>query len=89
MTAILDHETLTGVDDSTRQKLADAADAYEQAPASLRAAIIEAARSGDRPRDIVRAIRYVFTYDYVARLVRLDRKENPGAYPAPEPPSVP
>ena len=80
MTAILDHETLTGVDDSMRRRLADAADVYERAPVELRAAIVDAARAGDRPASIVRAIRYVFTYDYVAKLIRDDRRENPVEY---------
>jgi hypothetical protein len=72
--------TLTGVDDETRQALRAAADGYEQAPARLKAAILEAARNGDKPADVARAIGYVYTYDYVARLIRLDRADNPGAY---------
>lgn len=70
MTALLDRETLTGVDDETRQELEAAARAYEQAPANLKDAIRAAARKGDRPADIVKAIGHVYTYDYVARLVR-------------------
>ena len=74
MTAVQEHETLTGVDQQTRQELEAAADAFVQSPAVLKAAILKAARNGDRPADIVRAIRHVYTYDYVAKLVREDRK---------------
>lgn len=73
MTAILEHATLTHVDEEMLRKLAAAADIYEQGPARLKAAILEAARNGEKPADIVRAIRHVYTYDYVARLVREDR----------------
>ena len=80
VTALLEHETLTRVDDETRQSLVAAADNYEHAPARLQAAILEAARGGEKPAAIARAIGYVYTYDYVAKLVRLDRKANPGLY---------
>ena len=73
---MLDRETLTGMaemDDGTRAKLAAAAQAYQDAPANLREAIIEAGRNGEKPADIARAIDYAFTYDYVARLIRQDR----------------
>ena len=70
---MLEHETLAAMDEETRAKLATAAKAYRDAPADLRAAIIESGRNGDRPADIVKAIDYAFTYDYVARLVRQDR----------------
>ena len=70
---MMDRETLAGMDDATRDKLAAAAKAYLEAPANLRTAIIESGRNGDRPADIVKAIDYAFTYDYVARLIRQDR----------------
>lgn len=73
MTVMMDRETLTDMDDETRDKLTAAARAYLDAPANLRAAIIDAGRLGDRPADIVKAINYAFTYDYVARLIRQDR----------------
>ena len=76
MTAVQEHETLTGVDPETRQELGAAADAYAQSPAVLKAAILKAARNGDKPAAIVRAIRHVYTYDYVAKLVREDRAER-------------
>jgi alkylhydroperoxidase family enzyme len=76
MTVMQERETLPGVDDETRQELEAAADAYEEAPARLKAAILDAARKGDSPAKIVKAIRHVYTYDYVARIVRADRKRS-------------
>lgn len=80
VTAITEHATLDGMDDSTARELAGAAEAYDAAVAALekrsaelRAAILDAARNGERPADIVRAIRHAYTYEYVARLVRADR----------------
>lgn len=70
---MLDRETLAPVDEKLRAELAAAAKVYVEAPANLRAAIIRAGRAGEKPADIVRAIDYAFTYDYVARLVRQDR----------------
>jgi hypothetical protein len=80
VTALLEHETLTGVDDETRQALRAAADTYAAAPARLQAAILAAARGGEKPAAIARTIGYVYTYDYVAKLVRQDRKANPSLY---------
>ena len=77
---MLEHETLTGVDAKTRQALEDAADNYAMAPARLQAAILAAARGGDKPALIARAIGHVYTYDYVARIVRLDKRANPAMY---------
>ena len=87
VTVILERETLTGVDPETRQALEDAADSYAMAPARLQAAILAAARQGDKPALIARAISYVYTYDYVARLIRSDRRANPGLYPRAKPES--
>jgi len=81
VTATIEHETMTGMGESVRQELAGLADAYEQAPVNLRAAIYEAAQAGNKPAEIARAIRYVMTYDYVAKLIREDRAANPGRYP--------
>ena len=75
MTAVLEHETLTRVDEPTRAELEAAASAYEQAPANLKAAIIAAGLKGEKPANITRAIGHVYTYDYVARLVRQARKD--------------
>ena len=87
VTVILERETLTGVDPETRQALEDAADSYAMAPSRLQAAILAAARQGDKPALIARAISYVYTYDYVARLVRSDRRANPGLYERAKPES--
>ena len=57
------------------------ADAYEQAPLKLRSAILAAARKSEKPAAITRAIRHAYTYEYVARLIRADRAENPELYP--------
>lgn len=80
VTTMTDHATLTDMDEDTARELASAAEAYdkatialERASADLRAAILEAARGGQRPADIVRAIRHAYTYEYVARLIRADR----------------
>ena len=80
VTVMLEHETLTGVDEDTRQALVLAADNYEHGPARLQAAILAAARKGEKPAAIARAIGYVYTYDYVARLVRRDKIANRGEY---------
>lgn len=81
MGTILEPETLTQVDPETRAMLETAADNYVNGPERLKAAILKSARRGDKPGTIARAIAYAYTYDYVARLVREDRKANPGAYP--------
>jgi len=81
MTAVLEQRaTLADVDEQTRQALEVAADNYEHGPERLKAAILKAARKGDKPAAIARAIGYVYTYDYVAKLVREDRADNPGEY---------
>lgn len=83
VTAILEPATLTQVDDETRRTLEDAARAYEEAPIKLRALILDAARKGDTPAAITRAIRHAYTYEYVARLIRGDRADNPELYAKP------
>ena len=77
---MLDRETLTGMDEDRRARLAAKADVYERAPAELQAEILDAARSGEKPADIHRAINYVQTYDYVARKIREDKVANPHLY---------
>lgn len=74
MTTVLEHATLTGMDDETRRRLEQAGNAYRDAPANLRAEIIDSGRKGDKPAEIHKAIGYAMTYDYVARLVREDRQ---------------
>jgi hypothetical protein len=70
------------MDDETARALKEAADAYERASSqlelaskALRRAILDAGRR-ERPADITRVIRYLYTYDYVARLIREGRKES-------------
>jgi hypothetical protein len=75
-------ETLTGMDPEREARLAAKGNAYKRAPAELRAEILDAARAGDKPADIHRAIGYVQTYDYVARIIREDKAANPGLYPS-------
>lgn len=75
-----DRETLTGMDPARKQRLAAKADAYKRAPDELRDEILAAARAGDKPAVIHRAINYAQTYDYVARVIRADKAANPGLY---------
>lgn len=89
MTAVLEHETLAQMDAKTRERLEQAAQTYRDAPANLKAEILASGEKGDRPADIVKAIGHVYTYDYVARLVRDDRErrkksgsEQPASSPA-------
>jgi hypothetical protein len=74
VTAIIEHGTITQMDSETLENLATAGDNYEHASPRLKAAILEAARAGAKPADIARAIGYVYTYDYVAKLIRESRK---------------
>lgn len=82
VTADTDRATLTYVDSDTRAELEQAADSYVNGPERLKAAIIRAARKGDKPAAIARAIGYAYTYDFTAKLVREDRAANPDAYRA-------
>ena len=67
VTVALEHATLADVDEKTADALRAAAEAYRQAPETLKAAIIAAAEKGERRAKIARAIGYVYTYDYVAK----------------------
>jgi hypothetical protein len=82
VTVDLDHATLTDVDSETRAELEQAADNYVNGPDRLKSAMIRAARKGEKPATIARAIGYAYTYDFTAKLVREDRAANPGEYPA-------
>lgn len=84
---MIEHEMLPSMDDDearkereTRQALSAAADVYQRAPEHLKNVIIAAARGGMRPSEITRAIGYAYTYVYVGKLIRDDRKANPGEY---------
>jgi hypothetical protein len=74
---MLEHATLTDMDDETRRGLEEAADDVLNGPDRLRARIVAAGRKGDKPAEIHRVIYPAYTYDYVARLVREDRAANP------------
>lgn len=80
VTTDTDRETLPQVDSATRAELEQAADNYVNAPDRLKAAIIRAARAGDKPAAIARAIGYAYTYDFTAKLVREDKAANPAEY---------
>lgn len=80
MTFTHDPETLTQVDPETRADLEGAADNYVNGPDRLKAAITRAARKGDKPADIARAISYAYTYDFTAKLIREDKAANPEKY---------
>jgi hypothetical protein len=82
VTADTDRATLADVDPDTRAELEQAADNYMNGPDRLKAAMVRAARKGNKPADIARAIGYAYTYDFTAKLVRADRAANPAEYPA-------
>lgn len=67
---------MKGVDPGMTQELKEAADAYVAAPVRLRRAILKAAACGEKPAAITKAIGHVYTYDYVARLVREARSRG-------------
>lgn len=76
-TATTPHGTLTvmdSLDADDRRELAELADTYRETPPKLRARIIAAGRKGGRPADIQRAIGHLFTYNYVAGLIREDKR---------------
>lgn len=78
----MEHGTLTQVDPETLGRLETAADNYVNGPERLKAEILTAGRKGEKPAAIARGIRYAYTYDYVAKLIREDRDANPDEYPA-------
>jgi hypothetical protein len=79
VTVVMEHATLAGVDEETRKALEAVAEVYRQAPDLLKAAILAAADKGEKPAAIARAIGYVYTYDYVAKLIRDERKKRSGS----------
>ncbi|MFF5261311.1 hypothetical protein ACFY4C_20405 [Actinomadura viridis] len=65
------------MDADMKTELEQAAKAFEDAPKNLRAAILKAALDqGEKPATITRTINHVYTADYVARLVREERKRR-------------
>lgn len=73
VTVTMDHATLTGMDAETRHELEQAADAVRNGPSWLKVAICKAADRGEKAADITRTIGHVWTYDYVARIIREHR----------------
>lgn len=71
-------EILRCVDPDTEKELGDLADVYSTAPAKLRAGILKAAAKGDKPAEITRAIKHVYSTDYVERIT-LDIRDPAGA----------
>ena len=57
-------------------ELAQAADEYIAAPKRLQAVILKAATKGENANQITKAIRQVYSPDYVRRLIRDARKEG-------------
>lgn len=73
VTTGLVNATLDRVNDDTRRELKEAAEAVRSGPSLLKVAICKAADEGERAADITRAIDHVWTYDYVARVIREHR----------------
>jgi len=57
-------------------ELAQAAQEFEAAPKRLQAVILKAAANGENANQITRAIRQVYSPDYVRRLIRDARKDG-------------
>lgn len=57
-------------------ELAQAADEYVQAPKRLQAVILKAAAQGENANQITKAIRQVYSPDYVRRLIREAREKG-------------
>lgn len=75
-------ETLCCVDDDVRADLQEAAATLRAAPNNLKAAIIRAARRGENANKITEAIEFVYSPDYVRRIIR-DARAN-GELPSKE-----
>ena len=69
-------ETLKDVDKEMETELAQAAEEFEAAPRRLQAVILKAAANGENANQITRAIRQVYSPDYVRRLIRDARKDG-------------
>lgn len=57
-------------------ELAEAAQAFEEAPKRLQAAILKAAAQGMNANKITKAIRQAYSPDYVRRLIREARDDG-------------
>jgi diadenosine tetraphosphate (Ap4A) HIT family hydrolase len=62
------------VDEEMETELAQAAAEFDAAPKRLQAAILKAAAKGNNANKITKAIRQVYSPDYVRRLIRDARK---------------
>ncbi len=69
-------ETLSCVDDDVRADLKEAAAALKAAPNNLKAAIIRAAGRGENANKITEAIEFVYSPDYVRRIIREARAKG-------------
>lgn len=64
------------MDDDVRDDLQEAAQALRDAPDNLKAAIIRAAAKGDNANKITEAIGFVYSPDYVRRIIREAREKG-------------
>lgn len=71
-------EIIWSVDRETEAELARLAEAFEAAPKNLREGILRAAAKGAKPAEITRAIKHVYSSDYVERIT-LDVRDPAGA----------
>lgn len=69
-------ETLSCVDDDVRADLKEAAAALKAAPNNLKAAIVRAAGRGENANKITEAIGFVYSPDYVRRIIREARAKG-------------
>ena len=71
-----DRESLSQVDADVRADLEQAAAALKAAPDNLKAAIIRAAARGENANRITEAIEFVYSPDYVRRIIREAREKG-------------
>lgn len=76
VTSVSTRETLAYVDDAMRAELEAAAEVLKTAPDNLKAVILKAASAGENANKITEAIGFVYSPDYVRRLVRDARKRG-------------
>lgn len=68
-----------------KTRLREAAEAYNEAPAKLRDAILEAADKGSTDAEIAVAIDLTYSPDYIGKLIRQHRgPRKRGRRPAPQ-----
>jgi len=69
-------ESLSCVDEDVRADLKEAAAALKAAPKNLKAAIVRAADRGENANKITEAIGFVYSPDYVRRIIRDARADG-------------